>query len=64
MVEFFEVLRHLVCNTLTILFSANCKSIQSWKQKLIIWNSFSAEISKLLELLLHTFIFAFIFLFC
>ena len=36
MIEFFEVLRHLVCNTLTILFSANCKSIQSWKQKLII----------------------------
>ena len=40
-----------------MLFSANSKSIQNWKQKLIIWNDISSpEISKLLNCFLRTFI--------
>ena len=40
-----------------ILFIANSKSIQNWKQKLIIWNDISSpEISKLLNCFLRTFI--------
>ena len=40
-----------------ILFNASSKSIQNWKQKLIIWNDInSAEVSKLLDCFLRTFI--------
>ena len=49
-----------------ILFSANSKSIQNWKQKLIIWNDVSyAEISKFLNCCLPTFIFLWlVYLYC
>ena len=48
-----------------ILFSANRKIIQNWKQKLIIWNViFSAEISNLLNCCLFTYILGLVFLYC
>ena len=58
MIEDLNAFCIIYVNTLwVILFSANSKSIQNWKQKLIIWNDVSsAEISKLLNCCLCTFI--------
>ena len=48
------LLHHLHCYTLGNTLSANSKSIQNWKQKLIIWNDVSsAKISKLLNCCFH-----------